>query len=36
VLSTLEGDTEHGHAFRLLGFSELATLRELGHRLGVL
>jgi Zn-dependent peptidase ImmA (M78 family)/transcriptional regulator with XRE-family HTH domain len=35
VLSTLESNTEHGDAFRLLGFSKLATLRELGHRLGV-
>ncbi len=35
VISTLEGETQHGDALRLLGFSKLATLRELGHRLGV-
>jgi hypothetical protein len=35
VISTLEGETQHGDAFRLLGFSKLATLRELGHRLRV-
>jgi hypothetical protein len=35
VISTLEGETQHGDAFRLLGFSKLATLRELGHRLVV-
>jgi hypothetical protein len=34
VISTLESETQHGDAFRLLGFSKLATLRELGHRLG--
>jgi hypothetical protein len=28
----LEGETQRGDAFRLLGFSKLATLRELGHR----
>jgi len=27
--------TQHADAFRLLGFSKLATLRQLGHRLGV-
>jgi Zn-dependent peptidase ImmA (M78 family) len=35
VLSTLEGDTPDRDAFRLLGFSKLTTLRELGYRLGI-
>jgi Zn-dependent peptidase ImmA (M78 family) len=33
VTSTLEGETVHQDAFRLLGFSKLATLREFGNRL---